>query len=201
MTAVVVAGGRSRRIQTDKAFLDIGGKRLLDRVLEVIVPMFSPVYINSNTPELYREWGLQVLPDIFKDTGALGGMYTGLVHAATQHVFCVACDMPALNPQFIRYMTGQINGYDALIPRTPDGFHPLHAIYSTRCISKIEELLTQNRLKISHLFPKVRTGYVTEDQIRVFDPSFESFLNLNTWQDVLEARKRFEQGCKGADRK
>jgi molybdopterin-guanine dinucleotide biosynthesis protein A len=191
MTAVVIAGGRSRRMRTDKAFVVVGGKRLIERVIEVIAPQFSQILINSNKPDRYQELGFPVIPDIVNDKGALGGIYTGLVHAPTDHVFCVACDMPVLNRDLIRYMTEKVNGFEAFVPKTPDGLHPLHAIYSKRCIRVIEELLQKNILKISELFPKVRSHYLTEEQISLFDPGFESFLNVNTWQDLTTARRKY----------
>ncbi len=187
---MILVGGQSRRMRTEKALIEVGGKRLIDRVLDVIAPLFSHIVINSNMPALYREWDLPVITDILEGKGVLGGIYTGLVYARTDHVFCVACDMPLLNRDLIRYMTESVDNFDALIPKTPDGLQPLHAIYSKRCMTSVEELLHKNILKISELFPKVRSRYITEEQIRLFDPAFESFLNLNTWQDVVAARQK-----------
>lgn len=178
-------------MKTDKAFMMIGGTPLIERVLHVITPLFSEVYINSNTPEAYAGWNIRVFPDIFPHKGALGGIYTALSHSRTEYTFCVACDMPALNPKLIRFMQQQLNGSDALIPRTPDGFHPLHAIYSRRCCQIIEELLEKDQLKIATLFERVDTRYLTTQQIRQFDPNFESFANLNTLEELESVRTRF----------
>ena len=190
MTAVVIAGGKSLRMKSDKAFVSVGGAPLIERVLQVITPLFSEVWINSNSPEAYARWKFTVFPDIFPHKGALGGIYTALTYSCTEYTFCVACDMPALNPKLIRFMQEQVNGCDALIPRTPDGFHPLHAIYSKRCCTIIEELLEANQLKIAALFDRVHTRYLTSEQIRQFDPNFESFVNLNTLEELENARKR-----------
>jgi molybdopterin-guanine dinucleotide biosynthesis protein A len=192
VTAVVLAGGRSRRLQVDKAFLKIGEKRLIQRVLDVVTPLFASVLINSHAPELYQEWNLPVVQDVWPEKGALGGIYTALKYARTSHVFCVACDMPFLNAELIKAMMERARDYDALIPHTPDGFHPLHAIYSTHCISPIEGLLRENRLKISNLFSLVDACYFTTEDIQQYDPSLESFVNLNTWQDVEAARRKVE---------
>jgi molybdopterin-guanine dinucleotide biosynthesis protein A len=193
MTAVVIAGGQSHRMRTDKAFIEIGGKRLIERVLDVILPLFSQVLINSNKPEYYQELGIPVIQDLVKDKGALGGIYTGLIQASSDYVFCVACDMPSLNRDLICYMIEQVKGFDALVPKTQDGFHPLHAVYAKRCIPFIEEMFRNNMLKISALFAKVSTCYLTEDQISLFDPTFESFLNVNTREDLVTARRKYNQ--------
>jgi molybdopterin-guanine dinucleotide biosynthesis protein A len=193
MTAVIIAGGQSRRMKTDKAFVEVGGKRLIERVLSVITPLFSEILINSNKPDAYKEWGLPVIQDIFMGKGALGGIYTGLVHTKANYVFCVACDMPALNPDLIRFMQQQVDGCDALIPKTPDGIHPLHTMYSKQCYKVIEELLQRDKLKISDVFSRIRSKYLTDQQIRQFDPHFESFLNINTLEDLQIARKKYQE--------
>lgn len=189
MTAVIVAGGRSRRMQRDKAFLDIGGKMLIERVLEVVNPLFSSVLINSNTPQRFERWGVPVIPDIFPGKGALGGIYTGLVHARTDAVFCVACDLPFLNPELIAFMQTEARGCDALVPKTSDGLHPLHAIYSRSCRTVIETRLRENKLKISDLFSLVETHYVEEDEICRFEPELKVFVNVNTLEELQLARK------------
>jgi molybdopterin-guanine dinucleotide biosynthesis protein A len=193
MTVVILAGGQSRRMKADKAFVKIGGKHLIERVLRVVTPLFSEVLINSNHPESYTKWNFPVIADIFPGKGALGGIYTGLVHAKTEYVFCVACDMPSLNQDLIRFMQQRINGSDALIPQTPDGIHPLHAVYSKRCCRVIAQCLQKDRLKISNIFSQVRTQYLTEQHIRQFDPTFASFCNVNTLEDLRIANKKLQE--------
>lgn len=177
-------------MQTDKAFVTVGGMLLIERVLQVITPLFSEILINSNTPDAYAAWNIPVVPDILPHKGALGGIYTALTHSTSEYTFCVACDMPLLNAEFIRFMQDYVQGYDALIPRTPEGFHPLHAIYAKRCCKIIPELLAHNRLKISNLFDLVNTRYVMPSHMRQFDPELEFFTNLNTLEEVENLRKR-----------
>jgi molybdopterin-guanine dinucleotide biosynthesis protein A len=170
-------------------------------VLDVVTPLFSHVLINSNQPALYREWDVPVIPDMLPNKGALGGIYTALQAAPTIYVFCVACDMPFFNSDLLQAMVVQSEAYDALVPCLPDGLHPLHAIYSKHCLSSIETLLRQNRLKISGFFPLVNIRYLNTEDIQPFDPHFESFINLNTWEDVEKARKKLESGKKAESRR
>ncbi|MBD3308230.1 NTP transferase domain-containing protein, partial [candidate division KSB3 bacterium] len=146
---------------------------------------------------VYDYLGFPVVPDIVPGKGALGGIYTGLVHARSEYIFCVACDMPALNQRLIRYMQHSTNGYDVVVPKTPDGLHPLHAVYSKRCQPVIEALLHQNLLKISAMFPLLSTSYILPREIQQFDPGFESFLNVNTAEDLHKAQTRYEPGKSG----
>lgn len=192
MTAVIIAGGKSQRMQMDKALLTVGGKRLIERVLDVIVPLFPAVLINSGMPQYYKEWGVPIVPDIFPGKGVLGGIYTALVHAKTEYVFCVACDMPSLHRDVIRYMIdASANGADVVVPKTADGFHPLHAIYSKRCEPIISESLFRDQLKISAIFPKVRAIYISEPELRHFDPTLELLRNINTPADLIAAREKY----------
>lgn len=177
-------------MQTEKAFITVGGTLLIERVLQVITPLFSEILINSNTPDAYARWNIPVIPDIVPNKGALGGIYTALTHSTFEYTFCVACDMPLLHAEFIRFMQDYVQGYDALIPRTPEGFHPLHAIYAKRCCQVIPELLAQDRLKISNLFELVHTRYVTPAHMRQFDPDAEFLTNLNTLEEVERLQKR-----------
>ena len=179
-------------MKTDKAFVDIGGKRLIERVLDELIPLFPRIFINSNTSEGYEELGFPVIADIFPNKGALGGIYSALVRSDSKYVFCVACDMPSLNGELIQFMQRQVEGCDVLVPQAPDGLHPLHAIYSKRCCQVIRELLLMDKLKISELFHRVQTQYLPESDIRRFDPNFESFRNLNTLHDLHLARETFQ---------
>lgn len=180
-------------MKADKAFMRLGGIRLIERVLHVITPLFSEVLINSNTPQQYAGWRYPIIPDVIPNNGSLGGIYSGVKAAQHENIFCVACDMPFLHQGLIRHMQHTMqDNIDALIPRTADGFHPLHAIYSKQCLPVIEALLEQEQLKISNIFPRVRTVYVEEACLKQFDPQLGFFLNLNTWQDVMTAQSKIE---------
>lgn len=190
MTAVIIAGGQSRRMQRDKALIKVGDLCLIEYVLRALTPLFSEVFINANSPETYACFGVPVIQDLLPNIGPLGGIHTALTTAATEYVFCVACDMPLLQPPLIRLMQQRVIGYDALVPHTPDGFHPLHAIYATRCLGEIEKLLHERLFKVAALFPRVNTIFLEEREIRNVDPNLYSFLNLNT-QEEFETFQQF----------
>ncbi len=198
MTAAIIAGGRSRRMKREKAFLKLGGKALIERVLEVLCPLFPHVLINSNTPQRFQCWGVPVIPDIVPDRGPLGGIYTALVHAGTEYVFCVACDLPFLNPDLITVLQAEARNCDILVPRTSDGrHHPLHAVYSKNCLTTIKQRLQHNQLKISELFffSQLTIHYLDQKQILPFDPDSKAFMNLNTPDDFRQAC-RMEQAVR-----
>jgi molybdopterin-guanine dinucleotide biosynthesis protein A len=190
----VLAGGESARIGTDKAFLKIGGKTLIEQILEKLLRIGDDVIVVTNSPERYNHLGVRLVSDISPGKGALGGIYSGLKASKNEYSFVVACDMPFLNVNLIRYMTLLASGHDVVIPRVNGLLEPLHAIYSKRCIPSIERLLEKDDLKIVRFFSDVRVRYVEEEEINVLDPKHLSFFNINTLEDLEKARKLDDEG-------
>jgi molybdopterin-guanine dinucleotide biosynthesis protein A len=190
----VLAGGESTRIGTDKAFLKIGGKTLIEQILEKLLRIGDDVIVVTNSPERFNCLGVRLVSDIFPGKGALGGIYSGLRASKNEYSLVVACDMPFLNVNLIRYMTLLALGHDVVIPRVNGLLEPLHAIYSKRCIPSIERLLEKDDLKIVHFFTDVRVRYIEEEEINILDPKHLSFFNINTLEDLEKARKLDDEG-------
>ncbi len=193
MTGVVLAGGKSTRMGANKAALRLGGRPLIDGVVEVLRSLFPEVLIIANAPGLYDYLGLPVYPDRIPDKGSLGGLYTGLTYASHPAAFFAACDMPFLNAALIASLRDAAPGYDAVVPRTPEGLQPLHAVYGKACLPVMEALIAAGRLKIDRLFPRVRTRVVEEADLRRLDPDLDSFLNCNTPAEFAAAADRLRQ--------
>lgn len=126
--------------------------------------------------------------DIYPGKSSLGGIYTGLVYSTSFHNLVVACDMPFLNVDLLRYMIDLSPDFDAVIPRIGDLKEPLHAVYSTNCLPQMERLLKEGNLKIADILDSVRVRYVEENEINRFDPEHLSFFNINTEADLERAR-------------
>ena len=184
MTGIILAGGKSRRMGRDKAFIDAGGVPLFERVYSVFREIFSEIIIVANDGRPFEKYEGRIENDIISNKGALGGLYTGLFHSSSYHAFCSACDMPLLNPQLIKYISDERDAYDVIIPRTRDGLHPLHAIYSKNCLRPMRQLLERGDLKIINFFNRVRVRFIEETEIRKVDPHMRSFLNVNTREEM-----------------
>jgi len=180
MTGVILSGGKSTRMGTNKAFLEIEGKRLIDRITLMFRDIFREVILVTNSPLDYLDQDCVIAVDIFKNKGALGGIYTGLFHASFDHVFVSACDMPFLNRSFIEHMIKYADRYDIVVPEPPDGLQPLHAIYSKRCLSPIKKLMDTGNLKITGFYKGLKTMVIPEADIKPFDPKGKMFMNVNT---------------------
>jgi molybdopterin-guanine dinucleotide biosynthesis protein A len=187
---MILAGGKSVRMGQDKAFIEVNGVPIILRVFAVLDRLFRETIIVANVKEPYAELHIPVYTDLLPDQGALGGLYTGLVYSAFQYSFCVACDMPFLNRAVIEYLLSKAEFYDAVGPRTSDGFQPLHAIYSKSCLSPIRHFLDQKKTKIMDFYPEIRLGIVDEKEFLSLDPEKRSFTNVNTPEELLMLQEK-----------
>jgi molybdopterin-guanine dinucleotide biosynthesis protein A len=188
MTGIILAGGKSTRMGEDKAFIEVGGVPIFEKVYRVFEELFPEIIIVGNDARPFETYEARFQKDIVLDKGALGGLYTGLFHSPSLYAFCAACDMPLLNPPLIKYMVEQRDEYDVIIPRTRDGLHPLHTIYSKRCLDPMRQLLIRDDLRIINFFPQVMVRYIEEMEIREFDPHMRSLINVNTEEEMEAVR-------------
>ena len=185
MTGIILAGGRASRMGgINKAFLEVGGERLIDRTMRVYRPFFREILISTNSPLEYLEFDARIVTDIHRGKGPLGGIHAGLLHADCEQAFVSACDMPYLSEAFIGHMIAQAQGYDLVVPVSANGFESLHAIYSRRCLPVIESQIERGELKVSLLCRKFTTREIPADEIRGFDPEGRLFANLNRPEDL-----------------
>lgn len=184
VTGIVLAGGKSKRFGKDKAFLNIKGTPLINRVISVMKQVFQKVILIANEPDKYLKIGLPVFSDVIKDLGPIGGILTGILHMQTKAGFFVACDMPFLNPALIRYMVEIKNGFDVVIPKIGKNIEPLHAIYTKRCIPYIRRCIANKKYSIRSFFPYVSIRYVEKEEIVMYDPEIKFLININQPTDI-----------------
>lgn len=183
-TGIILAGGKNTRMGENKAFIRVEGRRIIDRTAELFHQLFGKVILVTNQPLSYAHLDLEIVADLIPESSALIGIYTGLFYASTTYGFVAACDMPFLNRKVIEYMVSLQSGYDVVIPRLEDGYHPVHALYARRCLPLIERLIRSGTFKITAFFNRVRVREVTPREIGAQDPSLKAVLNINTPDDL-----------------
>ena len=186
-TGIVLAGGLSRRLDyRNKALLKIGGKSIIERIIDTLSEVTADILLITNSPDEFKHLDIPMFGDIIPGSGSLGGIYTGLKVSETYHNLIIACDMPFIRPSLLTLLIQQSRGYDVVIPVTPDGHHPTCAIYSRDCIKPIESQIRSGNLKISDFFPNVRTRRIDFNTLHDrYDQIM--FFNINTKEDYLEA--------------
>ncbi|MBI4355129.1 MAG: molybdenum cofactor guanylyltransferase [Candidatus Omnitrophica bacterium] len=187
LTGIILAGGRSRRMGRDKAHLAWGAVTLLEQVIATLRPVVDELVVAVKDPEAFRHLNVRVVADLVPGQHALGGLYTGLLAASHARCFVCGCDAPFLNPRVIRVLVEQADGWDLVMPRTPAGLQPLHAVYARSLISVVEEQLSSRQRDLQALVPKVRSRIIDHEQLRPFDPGGLSFFNINTPADYDQA--------------
>ena len=151
--------------------------------------IFRQTILVTNEPLEYSYLDLEIVVDLIPKSGSLIGIYTGLFYSSYPHCFVTACDMPFINKRVIDHIVTMNAQYDVVIPHLQDGYHPLFARYSKRCMGFMEKLMDDDRLKISNLFKKVKVKEVLPKEVSLLDPSMKSFCNLNTPEDLEKAKK------------
>lgn len=185
ISAVILAGGQSRRLGVDKSLLEVKGEPLLARTVQTLATLSDDLIVVTNEAARYQmlELGVRFVPDDKRGVGSLMGVFSGLKAARYGYALAVACDMPFLSLPLLRYMASLTVGYDVVIPRLTGLVEPLHSIYGKACLPFMAELLDQGRRKITSFFPQVRVRYVEDRELGTFDPSHRSFVNVNTPED------------------
>ncbi len=193
-TAAIIAGGKSSRMGTDKSFVTLAGKPLMAHVIARIATL-DPAHmlIVTNKPDAYAQFGLPMVGDVLPDKGSLGGIYTALSASRTDYTLTVSCDTPFVSPGLLRLLLALIAApdgpFDVIVPRA-DGYpEGLQAIYRKSCLAPIRAQLDADRLKVISFYPAVRVRYVDEPEYAALDPHKRSFFNVNTPDELEEARR------------
>jgi molybdopterin-guanine dinucleotide biosynthesis protein A len=155
-TAIIMAGGNSRRMGFDKSQLLIDGQAIIKRIYHRLSHCFDQVFISANNREKFAFIGCKVVPDKEPQQGPLMGIASAIEVSANELNFITACDIPEINLRFIRRMLAEAerSGADIVVPVTGDGRHePLFAIYRKSLLGTITRVLSSGGRKISSIFP------------------------------------------------
>ncbi|MBI2354599.1 MAG: molybdenum cofactor guanylyltransferase [Deltaproteobacteria bacterium] len=189
VTGVILAGGRSSRMGSNKALLPYRGGRFIEAIHRLLSGIFAEVILVTNHPEQYEFLPCRKVSDRYPGLGALAGLHAGLYHGAAEHILAVACDMPYLNSALIRRLALLRYGADVVIPEGESGAEPLHAIYGRGCLPFMEEALAADERRIVSFFHRVRVKRFSQGEVAAIDPGFDSFRNINTPDEYYCLRK------------
>jgi molybdenum cofactor guanylyltransferase len=185
----LLAGGKSTRMGVDKAFLEVGGRTLLDRALAVMAGNCERVTIVGN-PAKFAAHG-PVLGDIFAGCGPLAGIHTALRHSAAGLNLMMAVDMPLISTELLAFLFASAEGTDATItiPRTGNGLQPLCAVYRREFLAAAEQALGAGNYRIDAAFSGVSVRVIEARELAAAGFSERNFVNVNTPFDLQEALK------------
>lgn len=188
ITGVILAGGKSRRMGTDKALLSVGRDAMIERAVTQLSKVCAEVLISGCGEETGRRLGLKVVPDLIKGMGPLSGIHAALLAAQSEKCLVVPCDMPFLSAALAAVMIRQSEGYDVAVPQHGDYLQPLFAVYDKSCIRAVEEALRSGKHKVVDFYPRVRVNYVSETILQAVADIDTVFFNVNTPLELEKAR-------------
>ncbi len=193
-----MAGGQSRRLGRNKAVEPFEGQPLMLRVAGRLSTLCDELVVvladASKAGEMPIPAGARVAQDEYPNKGSLGGIYTGLHHAANPWAIVVACDMPFLNTGLLAHLLSLREGSDAVVPVVEGRPEPTHAVYGKACLPAIRGRIERDSLKIAGFFEDVRVAYLPEQEVRRFDPELLSFFNVNNQEDLDRALGLAKEG-------
>ncbi len=190
VTVFILAGGKSTRMGTDKAFLEYQGRTLLARALDLASSVASEVRIVGSR-EKFAPFGA-VVEDVFRDCGPLGGIHAALLASLTELNVMLAVDTPRISTAFLQYLIRQARAAPdaaAVVPRAGGGWQPLCAVYRPEFAKTAENALRAGRNRIDPLFGIVRARVVEESELEASHFPIGIFCNLNTPEEWEEEER------------
>lgn len=186
-TAIIMAGGDSRRMGRDKATLPFADRTLIESVIATMQPLFPAIIVSVRQPR--PEIGWPQVCDMQADGGPLVGLVTALGSIATPWAFVVACDMPFVSPALVELLAEHRTQRQAVVPVVHGQLQPLAAFYATSCIPLMRASLSLGDKSLSGAINHLNACYVDEAQMLRTDPQLRSFFDLDTPQDWAIAQR------------
>lgn len=185
-SAIILCGGKSSRMGFDKSSIRIGNKLLMELIAEELEEVFDEIILVADNKNKFSNIKYKVVADQQRDCGPAAGILTGLMAAASNRVFVIACDMPFINKDYIKYMIKVIEeeGPDCVITKNGHWIEPLYAFYSKNMIDSFEKSINMRNFRLFDIIKKSNVHFVEEEVVRRFTKDKSIFINLNYIEDL-----------------
>lgn len=176
---------------TDKCCLSLGGNSLVEIALKKLQEVCSEVVISSNCGH-FEQSGVPVINDLITDCGPLAGIYSVMKTVEAENYLVLPADLPFITKSFLELLITNSADFDAVIPRSANGFiEPLAAFYNRSCLPVIEASLSSGDFSVWKIFKKLNVKYL--DWENPADTANSNiFMNLNTPEDFRKAEEIFK---------
>jgi molybdopterin-guanine dinucleotide biosynthesis protein A len=189
--AYILAGGRSKRMQTDKALLEWENKYLIEHVYDLAKELFKSAFVVVKANSEIVSLNLPFVFDSDDDYCPIMGLYSALRHTLKPFIFVKACDNVLFEKDLVLKMLSLRYEADVIVPETSDGVHPLFSVYSKSCLVHVDDMIKRGNYKITDFFEKVKVYYMREKEIRLYDSNLVSMININTPADFEDFKKTY----------
>ncbi|WP_019154043.1 molybdenum cofactor guanylyltransferase [Robertmurraya massiliosenegalensis] len=190
-TGIILAGGKSSRMGTNKALLMIEGKTIIEQAVEELRSIVNNIIIVTNSFEDYAFLNLPMVKDEWKDMGPLAGIHAGLSFSKTERNLIVACDMPFISAKLGDVLLKQLEDYEAAIPEISGQLHPLFAAYRKVVKEEAEKALQQKQLRIRGIFRNIHVKIMEETELNKYGVVLDDsdLFNMNHPEEYEQAKK------------
>lgn len=158
--SVILAGGKSSRMGTNKALLKINNEIVIEKILAELNQLSDKVYVVANDKSIYDFLNVPIISDRFPGKGPLAGIEAALYHTKEDVVVISPCDTPFIHKGVYRYLLDELGTYDAVIPYFKQQPQPLSGIYKKKILPVIHEQLQLDDLRVRSFFSKINVKYV-----------------------------------------
>lgn len=186
---VILSGGKSSRMGTNKSLLKLGNKPVIQNISEELQACSDEVIIVSNQHETYDFLGVQQISDRYNGKGPLAGIEAALYQFDADIYMFAACDMPFLSKEIYGFLLQHLAHYDAVVPIYNSQMHPLAGIYKKNVLSQVQAQIEKGNLKVKDFFAHVNVNYVRNFSHFPDDLLEKHFFNMNYPYQYREARR------------
>lgn len=189
-SGIVLAGGHSSRMGRNKAMLQYNAETIIERTVRELQKEVSDIIIAVNDTLKYHISGAVNIPDVYPDSGPLGGIHAGLLQAKYRHAFVISCDMPLFSAWLAGYLLDRSPGYDVVVPKVNGRWEPLCAVYSKDCLEAIEKHIQRREKKVTRIYPELRVLEIDQQELMKLGKTQDLFYNMNTPEDYRSLLQR-----------
>jgi molybdenum cofactor guanylyltransferase len=188
--AIILAGGKSSRMGTNKALLKINEQTNIERIRDELAKHFSDIVLVTNHPDEYEFLGLNMTSDQYIDKGPLAGLHAGLEASPYDVNVLVACDMPFISGELAKFLADSCTDYDAVIPVIDGVQNPLFAAYHKRVAAIAAQKIESGRLAIKAMLDQLNVLYLSEETMGNFsgESLARTFFNMNKPEEYENAK-------------
>jgi|SRR5690625_1346684 len=186
---VVLSGGQSTRMGTNKSLLPIDGKEAISHIVDELIQCTDDIIIIANEEQPYKFLNKQIFADRFPNRGPLAGLESAMYHYEAHIYYVAACDMPFVSCKVYRFLAEQLEGYDAVIPIYEGREHPLAGVYRRSVLPHVQEQIKKNRLRMNSFHDLVKVKYVESFATIADDVLRKHFFNMNNPKQYETAKR------------
>ncbi|MCM3664562.1 molybdenum cofactor guanylyltransferase [Mesobacillus subterraneus] len=194
--AIILSGGKSSRMGTNKALLKFHEKTNIERIKDELKHVFDDIILVTNDPETYQFLNIKTVTDQYPGSGPLAGIHAGLEASDYEENFVVACDMPFVSAELASSLVKALKHHDAVVPVSDGRQHPLFAAYQKRVAGDAKACIEEGTLRLKHMLENLNVRYLAEEDLRLYcERSLERvFFNMNRPEEYEDAKKWAESG-------